>query len=162
MNLWEIAEEIERTFAQAVDPETGEINEEYMKQLDELEMQRDQKVENIACFIKNLRADAAALKAEKDALQKRQKAAEAKAESLTRYLSSFLAGAKFSSPKASVTWRKTTRVEMDPGVSVYDIDTQYIRLKEPELDKTKAAAALKAGETIEGLHLEESQSMTIR
>ena len=162
MNLYEIDSAIEQAFSQAVDQETGEINEEYMKQLDELEMQRDQKVENIACFIKNLRADAAALKAEKDALQKRQKAAETKAESLTRYLSSFLAGAKFSSPKASVTWRKTTRVEMDPGVSVYDIDTQYIRLKEPELDKTKAAAALKAGETIEGLHLEESQSMTIR
>ena len=162
MNLYEIDSAIEQAFSQAVDQETGEINEEYMKQLDELEMQRDQKVEIIACFIKNLRADAAALKAEKDALQKRQKAAETKAESLTRYLSSFLAGAKFSSPKASVTWRKTTRVEMDPGVSVYDIDTQYIRLKEPELDKTKAAAALKAGETIEGLHLEESQSMTIR
>ena len=162
MNLYEIDSAIEQAFSQAVDQETGEINEEYMKQLDELEMQRDQKIENIACFIKNLRADAAALKAEKDALQKRQKAAETKAESLTRYLSSFLAGAKFSSPKASVTWRKTTRVEMDPGVSVYDIDTQYIRLKEPELDKTKAAAALKAGETIEGLHLEESQSMTIR
>lgn len=162
MNLWEIAEEIERTFAQAVDPETGEINEEYMAQLDALEMDRDRKIENVACLIKNLKADAAALKAEKDALQKRQKAAEAKAESLTRYLSSYLAGAKFQSPKASVTWRKTTRVEMDPGVSVFDIDTKYIRLKEPELDKTKAAAALKAGETIEGLHLEESQSMTIR
>ena len=162
MDLYEIDYAIEQTFARAVDPETGEINEEYMKQLDELEMQRDQKVENIACFIKNLRADAAALKAEKDALQKRQKAAETKAESLTRYLSAFLAGAKFSSPKASVTWRKTTRVEMDPGVSVYDIDTKYIRLKEPELDKTMAAAALKAGETIEGLHLEESQSMTIK
>lgn len=162
MNLYEIDNAIEQAFSQAVDQETGEINEEYMKQLDELEMQRDQKVENIACFIKNLRADAAALKAEKDALQKRQKAAEAKAESLTRYLSSFLAGAKFSSPKASVTWRKTTRVEMDPGVSVYDIDTKYIRLKEPELDKTKAAAALKAGEEIEGLHLEESQSMTVK
>lgn len=162
MNLYEIDNAIEQAFSQAVDQETGEINEEYMKQLDELEMQRDQKVENIACFIKNLRADAAALKAEKDALQKRQKAAEAKAESLTRYLSSFLAGAKFNSPKASVTWRKTSRVEMDPGVSVYDIDTKYIRLKEPELDKTKAAAALKAGEEIEGLHLEESQSMTVK
>ena len=84
----------------------------------------DQKVENIACFIKNLRADAAALKAEKEALQKRQKAAEAKAESLTRYLSAYLAGAKFSSPKASVTWRKTTRVEMDPGVNILSIPNE--------------------------------------
>ena len=162
MNLYEIDNAIEQAFTQAIDPETGEINEEYMKRLDELEMQRDQKVENIACFIKNLRADAAALKAEKEALQKRQKAAEAKAESLTRYLSAYLAGAKFSSPKASVTWRKTTRVEMDPGVNILSIPNDYLRFKDPELDKTKAAAALKAGEIIEGLHLEESQSMTIK
>lgn len=162
MNLFEIDLAIEQAFSDAVDPETGEINDEYMKRLDELEMQRDQKVENIACFIKNLRADAAALKAEKDALQKRQKAAEAKVESLTRYLSSYLAGAKFSSPKTSVTWRKTTRVEMDPGVNILSIPNDYLKFKDPELDKTKAAATLKAGETIEGLHLEESQSMTIK
>lgn len=162
MNLFEIDLAIEQAFSDAVDPETGEINDEYMKRLDELEMQRDQKVENIACFIKNLRADAAALKAEKDALQKRQKAAEAKVESLTRYLSSYLAGAKFSSPKTSVTWRKTTRVEMDPGVNILSIPNDYLKFKDPELDKTKAAAALKAGEIIEGLHLEESQSMTIK
>ena len=121
MNLWEIAEEIERTFAQAVDPETGEINEEYMAKLDALEMDRDRKIENVACFIKNLRADAAAIKAEKDALQKRQKAAESKAESLTRYLSNFLNGEKYASPRAAITWRRSTRVEFDSGKSALDI-----------------------------------------
>lgn len=162
MNLWEIAEEIERTFAQAVDPETGEINEEYMAQLDALEMDRDRKIENVACFIKNLRADAAAIKAEKDALQKRQKAAESKAESLTRYLSNFLNGEKYASPRAAITWRRSTRVEFDPGKSALDIDTHYLRLKDPELDKTKAAADLKAGIEIPGLHLEDTLSMTIK
>lgn len=162
MNLYEIADEIERAFGEAVDPETGEIHEEYMAQLDALEMERDRKVENIACYIKNLKADAAALKAEKDALQKRQKAAENKAESLSRYLAGFLNGEKFQSPRAAIIWRKSTRVEFDPGKTVLDIDTHYIRMKEPELDKTEAARALKAGIEIVGLHLEEAQSMRIK
>lgn len=58
MNLYEIDLAIEEAFTQAVDPETGEVNDEYMAQLDALEMERDRKVENIACFIKNLKADA--------------------------------------------------------------------------------------------------------
>ena len=47
MNLHEIDSAIEQAFTQAIDPETGEINEEYMKRLDELEMQRDQKAESL-------------------------------------------------------------------------------------------------------------------
>ena len=72
MNLFEIDEAIEKAFALAVDPETGEVDEERMVLLEALHMERDKKIENIACLIKNLKADAAALKAEKDAFAKRQ------------------------------------------------------------------------------------------
>ena len=44
MNLYEIDNAIEQAFIQAIDPETGE---EYMKRLNELEMQRDQKAESL-------------------------------------------------------------------------------------------------------------------
>lgn len=86
MNLYEIDKAIETAFNLAIDPETGEVNEEQMMLLEMLEMDRDKKIENVACFIKNLRADAAAYKAEKDAFAKRQKQAENKAESLSNYL----------------------------------------------------------------------------
>lgn len=162
MRLYEIDDMIQDTIAMAVDPETGEINEEYMAALDALEMQRDRKIENIACLIKNLRADAEAIKAEKDALQKRQKAAESRVESLTRFLSAYLNGERFASPRAAVTWRKSQRVELDPGMTVYDIDTHYIKYSEPTLAKTEISKALKEGVSIPGVHLEETLNMTIK
>lgn len=162
MNLYEVAEEIEKAFALAVDPDTGEIDEEKMVLLENLQMERDRKIENVACYIKNLKADAAALKAEKDAFQKRQKQAENKAEALSRYLMDALNGEKFSSNRCSVSFRHTTKVALDEGVTIYDIDTHFVRMKEPELDKTAIKKALEDGNTIAGVHMEDGLSMTIR
>ena len=86
MNLYEINEKLELGF----DIETGEIlDAEY---LDKLAMERDMKIENIALWIKNLKSEAEALKAEKDVFAQRQKSAENKMEQLKKYLANALAG----------------------------------------------------------------------
>ena len=162
MNLYEISEVIEATCLQAIDQETGEVNEEALAALDQLEMERDRKVEYIACLIKNLRADAAAYKAEKDAFAKRQKQAENHVEGLLRYLQGALNGEKFISDRCAVTFRKTTKVELNPDVSVYEIDQRFLRYKTPELDKTLLAKVLKEGVEVAGVHLEEGLSMTVK
>ena len=162
MFLYDFDMEIARVFSEAVDRETGEVDDELLAKLDELEMARDHKIEQIACYIKTLKANAAAVKIEKDVLAKRQKAYENKAEGLSRYLSGYLNGQKFASARCEVSFRKSTRVELNPGVTVYDIDTHYIRTKEPELDKTAIAKALKEGQAVEGVHLEETVSTIIK
>lgn len=162
MNLYEIDKAIETAFNLAIDPETGEVNEEQMMLLEMLEMDRDKKIENVACFIKNLRADAAAYKAEKDAFAKRQKQAENKAESLSNYLQSVLNGEKFNSTRCSVSFRHTQKVALVEGFTIYDIDTHFVRMKEPELDKTAIKKALEDGTPIAGVHMEDGLSMTIR
>ena len=81
MNLYEI----DNAILECVDMETGEIVD--TEKLAALQMERDQKIENIGCWIKNLNADAKALKEEKDNLAARQKAVENKAASLKEYLS---------------------------------------------------------------------------
>ena len=81
MNLYDIDAKI----MECVDVETGEIIDEDM--LNALTMERDAKVENIALWIKNLKAEAEALKVEKDAFAKRQKTAENQMNSLKQYLS---------------------------------------------------------------------------
>ena len=65
MNLYQINEEIEK----CIDTETGEILD--LEALDKLAMERDTKIENLACWYKNLMADAEALKAE-NALRKQE------------------------------------------------------------------------------------------
>ena len=72
MNLYEINKEMLGCW----DAETGEILDE--ARLDELQIERDEKIENIACWIKNLRAEKDALKAEKEVFAQRQKTVENK------------------------------------------------------------------------------------
>lgn len=160
MTLYEINEEI-RAAADAayiVDEETGEILEKD-QYLDELEALKDVKIENIALYIKNLSAEAAAIKAEKDALAKRQKAAENKAEYLKRYLTGFLSGEKFKSPKVAISWRKTESVQVN---DILKLPEEYLRFKDPEPDKTLLKKALKEGKQFEGVDLVEGQNIQIK
>ena len=55
--------EIDQAIMNCVDVETGEIID--TEQLDKLQMERDAKLENVACWIKDLKAEAEALKNEK-------------------------------------------------------------------------------------------------
>ena len=162
MTLYEVSEAIETAFNLAVDPTTGEVNDEQLYLLDLLEMERDKKIENIACLIKNYKADAAALKAEKDAFQKRQKQAENKVESLTNYLQSVLNGEKFSTDRCAISFRKTSKVVLDEGYTVFDIDTHYLSMADPTLNKVEIKKALDAGVKIEGVHQESGLSMTVK
>ena len=162
MTLYEINNAIQETLEQAVDPETGEIADEaLLEAYDQLRMDRDEKVENIGCFIKNLEADAAAIKAEAKNLTARARAAENKAEHLRNYLQFCLDGQKFQSPRLSVSFRHAKKVEVDEN-RLYDIPEDYLRYKEPEVDKKRVSEALKAGETIPGCTLVESVSMIIK
>ena len=161
-NLYEVSEAIETAFNLAVDPETGEVNEEQLMLLEMLEIERNVKIENIALLIKNLRADAVALKAEKEAFQKRQKQAENKANSLSNYLESVLNGEKFTTDKCAISWRRSSKIVLNEGCTVYDLDTHYLRMSEPELDKVAIKKALADGVVVEGVHEEPSLSMTIK
>ena len=161
-NLYQINEAIETTFSLAVDQSTGEIDEEKLYLLDLLEVERSAKIENIALLIKNLRAEAVALKTEKDAFAKRQRQAENKANSLMNYLESALNGEKFSTDKCAISWRKTTKIVLDSDKTVYDIEPRYLRLGEPELNKDEIKKALAAGVQVEGVHQENGLSMTVK
>ena len=70
--------EIDNEILSCVDLETGEVID--TEKLDALQMEREKKVEAVACWVKDLKAEAEAIKAEKQILADRQKAAENKAE----------------------------------------------------------------------------------
>lgn len=69
MTLYEIDVALMTAIAHGTDPETGEINN--LDELMGLQMERDQKIENIACLIKNLKDDVRGLKAEAQVLTER-------------------------------------------------------------------------------------------
>lgn len=153
MNLFQIDEEI----MSCVDMETGEIVD--TERLEQLQMDRDTKIENIACWIKNLTADAEALKAQKQAFADRQKAAENKAESLKKYLSGYLGGQKFSTDKVAISFRKTSAVNV---IDMTQIPEEFLKYAEPTADKTAIKNAIKAGNTVAGAEVVEGQSISIK
>ncbi len=153
MNLFEIENEIMNCW----DQETGEILDS--DRLDQLEMERDTKIENIALYIKNLTADAEALKAEKQSFAERQKAAENKAESLKKYLATYLAGQKFSTPRVAISFRKTSSVNVTDMTA---IPKEYLKFADPTVDKNAIKAAIKAGTSVAGAEIVEGKSMSIK
>lgn len=160
MNLYEIDASMMAAFEAAVDPDTGEILDEAMAaRFEELQIDRDTKIENLACWIKNLKSDAAAIKAEKDALAARQKSAERKAESLSRYLAGYLAGEKYKSARAAISWRRSEAVEITDAAMLTD---EYLTFKAPEPNKAAIKAAIKEGAEVLGARLVENQNMSIK
>lgn len=161
MNLYEINAAIMAAYEGAVDEETGEIieNDAYAA-LEGLQMEFERKAEGILLWIKNLKAEAEALKKEKMAFADRQARAERKAESLKTYISGVLAGQKFQTDKVAVSWRKSETIEVscDP----WSLKPEYLRLVDPEPNKTALKAALKAGEVIDGVELIEKRNIQIK
>ena len=153
-NLYEINEQL----LNLTDSETGEITD--WSAFEALQLARDEKIENIALYHKNLLAEAAALKAEEKSFAERRKRAENKAESLKRYLDSALQGQKFNTTKVAISYRKSTSVEVDetklPANWLREIPATHV------VDKVEIAKALKAGETVEGATLITNNNIQIK
>ena len=158
MNLYEINSQIKRIldngFNGSIDPETGEIIDEGEHDLETLEILRQDKLEGIALYIKNLNALADDIKAEEKSLAERRKAAEAKAERLTSH-----GEKKLETAKCAVTMRKSEAVIVDESLldmTWFKPTTTY----KPMLAEIKKA--IKAGETVDGAHIEERQKVTVK
>lgn len=149
---------IDKAILEAIDFDTGEIIDP--EKLDALQMERSTKIENIALYIKNLLADADAIKTEKDALAARETAKRKKAENLKGYLAYALGGEKFDTAKCAVSFTKSEKVEVE---DMAHIPAGLLRVKNSvEPDKNAIKAAIKAGHEIKGCKLVESINTQIK
>lgn len=142
-----------------VDTESGELFDE--EAFEALKLEREKGIESLILWVKNLEADAKALKEEKLAFADRQKKTENKAKSIRAYIERLLDGKKFSTVKASATFRTTEAVEFDASF-IFDVPAEYLRFAEPELQKTEVKKALKNGIAVPGCTLVKRQSMTLK
>lgn len=149
--------EIDAAILECIDFETGEIID--FERLEQLQIERDQKTENLALWCKNLLADAEAYKAEKNAFAEKERAARNKAESLKKYLADALQGEKYKSTRVSISFRNSESVVVD---DVLNLPPRFIKFADPEPDKIAIKQALKDGEQIDGARLEGKQSIIIK
>lgn len=151
--------EIDQAILECLDEETGEIVD--LKRLSELNMEREKKISNVACWIKDLKAEVEALKIEKQNLAKRQQTCENKVESLKRWLAIALNGAKYKDSKCSVGYRKSTSVNF--GIN-FDFNTLPEDLKKVTVEpkKNEIKQAIKDGLQIDGVTLEETNNIIVQ
>lgn len=167
-SLYELTNEflacIELENGDVVNTETGEVLSYEM--LDALQMERDKKIESIACQIKNLNADAEAIKTEMEALMVRRKRAERKSEWLRDYLSANLNGEKFKSAKCEIKYIKSQPLEIEDEASFRNWaltnHPDFLTIQEPKINKNEVKCCLKNGEDIPGASLVERQNINIK
>lgn len=149
--------EIDRRILALVDKETGEIND--FEQLDKLRLDRDAKIENIALWIKNLRADEESYRTEKQAFEDRLRQARQKRESLERYLSTALNGESFKTAKVECSFRRSQGVEVD---DIELLPEEFLKYKNPEADKIAITKAIKEGKEIAGARIVAALNLQIK
>lgn len=148
--------DIEQDILACIDEETGEPDAE---KLDALLMERNEKLEAVALWIKNLSAEVDMIKAEEDTLAARRKAKTKKIEGLKEYLADALNGAKFETAKCMVRFNHSKSVVVTDFTKISD---DYLRYKEPEVNKKAVADAIKLGLTVDGCELVESVTINIK
>lgn len=157
MNLYEINEAI----INCIDKD-GEIID--FEALQSLAIEKNVKIENIACFIKNLKAECEALKNEIKNLSDRAKRAENKAEGLKKYLDTALNGETFTSSKAEISYRKSKSVELQDGFNDWakSNEPSLVIEQEPKPDKKAIKEWLESGGECDYAAIIEKRNMQIK
>lgn len=158
--------EIDAAILAAVDQETGEILDP--EKLDALQMEREQKLEGVALWVKDLKAEAEAVKAEADKLTARKKSLENKIDGLKNWLLYALNGEKLKTPRCNVYQTHSQKVVIDDEKALVDMlmtspfGEKFLRVKEPEIDKNALKDSMKQGCEYEFAHLEQTESVVIK
>lgn len=159
--LYKINQEI----LSVIDLETGEVLDE--ERLAALQIERDEKIENIAKYIINLTSDAEQYKERKKYFEEMEKAATKKAAGLKAYLEGELGGAKFKTADVNVSYTTSTAVEVESDAALIEWAKEHkpnlLNRKETvTLYLTEIKNAINAGEEIPGAKIVKKKSMQVK
>ncbi|MCD8324829.1 MAG: siphovirus Gp157 family protein [Clostridiales bacterium] len=170
MKLYEVNQAIEDIFEQAVDVETGEIlmdSQELMARLDVLHLERNRILEYLAKLTLNLRSDAAALKEEESRLKARREKISKKEAKLMEILDRECAGEKTDLGIATVSYRKTSHVEVSDAPKAIrwlkrNKHLDCFRVPAPEIAKTEVKKLINSGIKVPGCTVVEDRSCSLK
>lgn len=153
MKLYEINQEI----LACIDMETGEIIAP--EKLEALQMDKHEKLRNIAFVALNAAADAKAYEEQEKKFAARKRAAKATVEWAKATLAAELGGKKMKEPEFTISYRKSEAVEVADEAAVPD----EFRIQQPDkIDRAALKAALKNGAVIAGAQIVERQNIQIK
>lgn len=166
MKLRELSQELEKAyemFYNSIDEETGEIDLDAKKQLEEIKIAWNEKVIALAEFIKRIRGDIETYKVEIDRLVKIKKSLENKEAFLKNVLDENMRArslTKFDDVTCKISYRKSERVEIE------DLDKLPEEFRKAvttiSADKIAIKDALKQGLKVDGAVLVVSDNIQIK
>ena len=164
--LYEINKSIEDLLNAITDPDSGEVTDP--EALDNLLLEREEKIESVILYYKDVQAELSAVGNEINALNQRADKLENTANGLKIYLSKALEGQNFKTSKCEVKYRKSESVEVTPefvewAYSQKDDMSPYITHKESDVpNKVEIKKLLKAGGSLPYCKLVENQNISIK
>lgn len=144
-NLYEINQELREIDkeAQQIFEETGSVPDDIVNRWNEVDLSRDQKIENSGCFIKNKKLMIKGIDEEIDLLQLRKKRHLNRIEWLNTWLTmNMLHREEFESSRLEISWRKSDSLKVRDEFKVLD---EYVKVKsEPVIQKDEMKIDMKA------------------
>lgn len=138
--------------------------------LEGIEGEFDIKAENIAVYIKNLKAESAAIKAEEKSLKLRRERKDKTVKNLTDYLMNSMnkiSKAKIETPKMVISIRNNAEsLIVDDEIAfvkwAQENNDELLKYSMPEIRKTEVKKLFKVGVNFPYVHLERSKSLIIK
>lgn len=166
MTLYEIDAQISALMdmEEIVDPDTGEVIPAWQA-LDALVMEREAKIENVACAVKNREAEIAAIRVEEKRLSDRRKALENRVEGSKAWMIAALTRPDGTEDKVR-TGRVSVGVKHNPPSVICEEallpDIYKVTKTTVTPDKDAIKRAILSGESVPGARLETKRSVMIR
>ena len=176
MKFYELAEQyntvramLDSGVASTEDAQDYDYEQALRDTLDGIGGELEDKAADIAVLIKEMTAEAAALREEELNLAERRKAKENRVKWLTQYLADNMQAAglaKVDRPRATLSFRKSKGVKIDDeeGFILWAEEagqSRFLNVK-TTVNKTAIRDALKAGDELPGAVIEERQSLLIK
>lgn len=164
--IYPIDQMIDDLIVSSLDPETGELilsDEELEAKINDLHMSFDEKIDQLASEVKNLKAEAADIRDEKMKLAARQARVEKQMERTKRFLAYLLRGERFKNGRHNISYRKSEELVLDENFIPWaEANAPGLLRIEPEPRKADIKAALKNGLVFDYAHLEEKINIQVK
>lgn len=163
MTLYEINREmndaIEAMFTEATN-NSGEVSQETADRISELKIAREEKLEAIGCYIKNIEAEKKAIDEEIKRLQERENSLKNKSDGLKWYVAKMLNGEKWECPKVSFSFRTSKQVRIEDEAK---LARRWFKKKITfDIDKAAIKEAIASGKKVRYASIVEKKNLQVK
>lgn len=164
MTLYELTTEYMELLAMLEDPDVDD--ELIADTLEGIDGELEVKADGYARVMRQMDADAKAIKAEEERLANRRKSLENRAANLKTRLQQMMeitGKVKFKTELFSFGIQKNPAAVVIDEQYIENIPEEYLIRQDPKIDRAKLKEDLKAGKDLDGIaHLEQTESLRIR